>query len=282
MISDPMNRKIPTIERVDPRAVVDRRRMLVRVAAVMRGAAWPIGSACALIRLSSETTCSTGSAGLAAQALDQVAAQPAGAGARERRDDDLVDPLVVGRLHRGRERIRVDDLPVGVDPLRAELRERAPKAAGGLGARDVARLRRDDQEARRALRGPRADVVEQLLRDHGLVRDDEDVRARPWRRRPATTWRTGMSPAALRDVADDVAAHPARALLGMRRDDDLGRRRLELDERVLRRLHRARLDDEALRRNRPSCAAAPASCRAGGPPRRGACPGRRRSRGAAR
>ena len=124
----------PDDRRVDPRAVVDRRRMLVRVPAV--GVRLPgCGSACALIVPSSETTWSTGSPVSRAQALDQVAAQPARAGARERRDDDLVDALVVGRLHRRRERIGVHDLAVGVDPLRAQLRERAAQAPVGLRAR---------------------------------------------------------------------------------------------------------------------------------------------------
>ncbi len=56
-----------------------------------------------------------------------------------------------------------------------------------------------------------------------------------------------MPPADALDVLDDVAPQPAGALGAVRRDDDLVDRRLELGERVLDRLHRAGLDDEALR-----------------------------------
>ena len=135
---------------------------------------------------------------LVAQPLDQVAAQPAGALAREGRDDDLVDPLVVGRLHRGGEGIGMDDLAVGVDPLGAQLRERAPQPPGGLG---TGRRRSDCGATIRKLAGPCAararDAVEQLLRDHRLVRDDEHVRLESRRIVVAATmWRTGRPPAA--------------------------------------------------------------------------------------
>ena len=53
-------------------------------------------------------------------------------------DDHLVDPLVVDRLHRGRVRVRVRDLPVRLDPLRAQ-RRRAPRAAAAP-PRDARRL----------------------------------------------------------------------------------------------------------------------------------------------
>ena len=71
-------------------------------------------------------------------------------------------------------------------------------------------LRADDQEAGRPLRGALPDRVEQRLGEHGLVRDDEDVR-RAGRRgdvrddvldRPAT--------GSLSDLVDQVAAKPAR------------------------------------------------------------------------
>ena len=64
-----------------------------------------------------EMTCSTGSFVSLAQSLDEVAAQPAAALARERRDDDLVDALVVDDLYGRRVRIRMDDLAVRVYPL---------------------------------------------------------------------------------------------------------------------------------------------------------------------
>ena len=65
-------------------------------------------------------------AGLLAEPLDEVAAEPAGAFGLERRDDDLVDPLVMHGFHRGAERVGMRDLAVRVDPLAAQLGERAP------------------------------------------------------------------------------------------------------------------------------------------------------------
>ena len=64
-----------------------------------------------------------------AEPPDEVAPQPARPLAREGRDDHLVDPLVVDRLHRRGVRVRVRDLAVGLDALRAGA-SRAPRAAG--------------------------------------------------------------------------------------------------------------------------------------------------------
>src|SRR6185295_10708980 len=88
-------------------------------------------------------------AGLAAEAADEVAPQPAGALTGERRDDDLVDPLVGDRLGGRGEGIRVRDLAVGVDPGAAQLGERAAETLLRLGMVRLRRvaLRRDDQEA---------------------------------------------------------------------------------------------------------------------------------------
>ena len=52
-----------------------------------------------------------------AQALDEIAAQPAAPLARERRDDQLVDAFVVHGLSRCGVRVGVHDLAVGVDAL---------------------------------------------------------------------------------------------------------------------------------------------------------------------
>ena len=186
---------------------------------------------------------------LVAEPPDEVAAQPAGALAREGRDDDLVDPLVVGRLHRGGEGIGMDDLAVGVDPLGAQLRERAAQPPGSLGMGEVVGLRRHDQEARRPLRRARAHPVEQRLGDDRLVRDDEHVGLESRRVVVGDDVADRQAPGRARDLADDVAAQPARALGRVGRDDDLVRRRLELRERVLRRLQRCRVDDEPLRRH---------------------------------
>ena len=90
------------------------------------------------------------------------------------------------------------------------------------------------------------DAIEKLGRDDRLVGDHEHVA-------PALllTRDDVRDPEVARgplDVLDDVPAHPPGALGRVRRDDDLVDRRLELRERVLRRLHRPGLDDEALRR----------------------------------
>jgi hypothetical protein len=57
-----------------------------------------------------------------AEPADQIATQPAGASARERRDDDLVDALVLDRLHHGRVRVGMRDLAVHVEPFAAQRR----------------------------------------------------------------------------------------------------------------------------------------------------------------
>jgi hypothetical protein len=85
-----------------------------------------------------------GKAGFGAEPLEQVAPQPAGASLWERRDDDLVDALVVNGVQRRGERIRVDDLAMSVDPLCPQQRKRAAKAPVGLQRRDVIALRSDE------------------------------------------------------------------------------------------------------------------------------------------
>src|SRR5438445_5462962 len=92
---------------------------------------------------------------LLAEPLDEVAAQPAGALGLEGRDDDLVDALVVHRLHRGAERVGMRDLAMDVDPLVAQLADGALEAGVRLGmraGRPIA-LRRNDEEGRRARGG---------------------------------------------------------------------------------------------------------------------------------
>ena len=251
----PDEQEDPDDDRVDPRAVVDRRRMLVRVSARVRRDR--CGSACALMSAPSETTWSTGRpVSLRSRPTRSRRSQP------ERALGKVETMISSTRSSCVASIVAVNGSGWTTWPCASIPSERSSESARrrrlvGLGARYVARLRRDDQEARRALRGPRANAVEQLLRDDGLVRDDEDVAARS----VGVVGRDHVAhrdvAGGLRDVADDVAAHPAGALLGMGRDDDLGRRRLELDERILRRLHRARLDHEALGRDRRTRAAAP-------------------------
>ena len=187
---------------------------------------------------------------LLAQPLDEVAAQPAGAERLERRDDDLVDALVVHGLHRRAERIGMRDLAVRVDPLAAQLSERALQPPLGLGmlARRRVALRRDDEEARRPRRGALADLRQQRLADHGLVRDHEDVLlVRPVAARDEVLDRHGACGGA--DPVEHAAAQPARLLLGMRRDEDLVDGRLERRERVADGGRGIRLDDVAVGRD---------------------------------
>ena len=134
MISDAMKRNIPSIARRDARAVVDRRGPVVFGAP---GREVRRVRSCHFNRLA-ETTCSTGQPGVLAQPLDEVAAQPAAPLARERRDDDLVDALVVDRVQRRRERVGVHDLAVRVDALAAQLAS-ARGAAGGRRPRALPR-----------------------------------------------------------------------------------------------------------------------------------------------
>ena len=160
---------------------------------------------------------------LGPQPPHEVAAEPAGALAREGRDDDLVDPLVVRGLHGGGEGIGVRDLPVGVDALAAQLRERGtqtPLGLGVLGPRGVA-LRADDEEAHVPLPRPRADPVEQRLPEDGLVRDDEDVCPRT-RRGIHNDVLDGSTAGDAPDLVHEVLPQPPGLRLRVGRDDDLG------------------------------------------------------------
>ncbi len=91
-----------------------------------------------------------GKASLFANSLHQITAEPAGALARERRNHDLVDDLVIGCFEDRGVWIGMHDLPVCVDPIGAKDGDGATKSA--LGLRMVLRvaLRRNDQEARLA------------------------------------------------------------------------------------------------------------------------------------
>src|SRR5918996_5629561 len=116
-------------------------------------------------------------AGMGAEPTDEVAAQPPGALSGESRDDDLVRPLLAHGLHRRRERVRVRDLPVRVDPFGAEGRDRtaqAPLRLRVLAATRIA-LRAHDEEARSSFARPGADALEERLAEHRLVRNDEHV-----------------------------------------------------------------------------------------------------------
>src|SRR5437899_2971044 len=94
-----------------------------------------------------------GQTGVLAQALNEIAPQPTALLARERRDDDLVDALIVHNLPRGGVRVGMDDLAVRVDPLAAQLAQRTAQPAVGIRVLLFVVLWRDDQEARWALDG---------------------------------------------------------------------------------------------------------------------------------
>ena len=108
-------------------------------------------------------------------------------------------------------------------------------------------LRRDDQEARVAARGPLADPVEQRLAHDRLVREHEDVLGARLRRHVDHDVLDGDAARAFADAIDDVLAEPARLLLRVGREDDLVDRGLELSERVAHRRHGIGLDDEPVR-----------------------------------
>src|SRR5436190_14817713 len=118
MISDPMKRKMPTIG-----GAIRELKWIGGGCRFASPCPWscPCASAAALIARS--FGCHhviDGQSGLGPEPLEQVAAQPARARLRERRDDDLVDPLVVRRRQRRRDRIGLDNLAVRVDALDAK------------------------------------------------------------------------------------------------------------------------------------------------------------------
>ena len=184
-------------------------------------------------------------------------------------------------LHRRRVRIGVRDLAVRLDPLAAQLGERAPQPPLGVGVRRRASgrsagRRSGSSPARCAARSRIA--LEQRLAEHRLVRDARGRSARRPPRRDVGRRRARPGPAAggLPDLVEEVPPQPARLLLRVRRDDDLVRR-LELRDRVADARQPGRCRRRARARGCPPRGAARASGRAGGRPRRAACPRRRRS-----
>ena len=222
---------------------------------------------------------------LAAQPADEVAAQPARALARERGDDDLVDPLVAGTACAA----AVNGSGCAIWPCasipapRSSASARAQPALG-LGVARLARvaLRADEQEAGRRLRRALADRAQQRLADDGLVRHHEHVRLAPGlaRRGRSRRARRAATPAALRIWSTRFRRiQPERCCGCVETITSSGS---SCAMRVAQGVHRIGVDDEPVRGDarRP---AAPRACgRAGGPRRRGACPRRRRSPRAAR
>jgi hypothetical protein len=119
-------------------------------------------------------------------AVDHLAAEPAGALLGVRRDDHLVR-LRVEHRHRvpdGVLRIGVDDEAVRLDPGLVQRGQRAVEPApGGRAPRvfvdDVARMRladrRDDGDEVRTAGSPLLQRLDQALAGHRLVRDHQDV-----------------------------------------------------------------------------------------------------------
>ena len=124
-----------------------------------------------------------------------------------------------------------------------------PALGLGMGGDARVALRREDQEAGRRGLGARADLVQERGADDGLVRDHEHVGRAALAGQVDDDVLDGHVAGGAADAIDDVAPHPAGALLGMGRDDDLVRRRLELAERVADRVDRVGLDDETVGRD---------------------------------
>ena len=233
--------------RVEPRAAVRQRRAVVVVVVVdvprrARHAAPP------RLQHGVDDDVLDRDAGVRAQPPDEVAAQPAGALAGERGDDDLVDALVGDRLHRRRVRIRVRDLPVRLDPhVRSVVSAaRRRRSASGCAAASRVALRADDQEAGGALGRAAPDPVEQRRAEHGLVRDHEHVRL-PRARGDLgdDVLRTGGRRQALRISSSRLRRSQPDFCLGMGGDDQLVD--VLLREDVLDRGERAAFEHVAVR-----------------------------------
>ena len=96
------------------------------------------------------------------------------------------------------------------------------------------------EDTRRAAAGRRLDATLKVLREVGFSAQGFVVETGPVQAAKDALAQLLDPP------VDDVAAQPARRALRVGRDDDLGRRRLELSHRVADGVDRVRLDDEAL------------------------------------
>ena len=268
----------PDDRRADPRAVVDRRRMLVRVAVPMCRAR-PARRARSR-RSPSETTWSMGSpVSVRRRSIRSRRSQP------ERACGNVETMISSTRSSWVASIVAVygsgwTTCPCASIPSSAAARARAGDA-GRIGALGGAV---DCGATIRKLAGPCAPPSRMRSRSSfemtvsfATTRTFFSCSASS----PAITCCDGTAPAALRDVLDDVAAHPAGTLLGVGRDDDLVRRGSSCVSASF-----AACTGSCRRRTpAPDARAAKerrVSSRAGGRPRRGACRRRRRSRGAAR
>ena len=218
-----MKRNIPSVARVEPRAAVRRRRpvVLVRGGLGVRAHAGPLRPVRPGRRRHDVLD---GDARVLAQPLDDVAPQPARALAGERRDDHLVDALVLDDLHRGGVRVGVRDLAVRLDALVAERGERGPEPPLGLGVLGLTSGRSAGRRSgSSAGPSPRAAgcgrAAARRARSRSRPRGRSPGRcAQRRRRRRARRPVAGEPPELVEDV---LLAQPARLLLGVRRDDQL-------------------------------------------------------------
>ena len=152
-------------------------------------------------------TCLTGSpAPLSIRPTTSRRSQPEVASGK-RRDDDLVDLLVVDGVERGGDGVGVADVPGRLDPLPLELGERlvepaAARPAGRPGATSV----KSAGPALRAL----ADRLEERPADDRLVGDHEHVDALARRGQVDLDVRHGDVLGRLLRPVDQPAAQPAR------------------------------------------------------------------------
>ena len=224
---------------VDPRALVrDRRAVVVRVC-VRAHASTSAGST---------TTCSTGTFASLCSRPTRSRLQPRGAALlREGGDEDRVDALVLNGVHRGRERIRVRDLPVRLDPLRTQPGQRLPqpplrfrmlapgrgRSAGRRSGSWRCSLPRAFSRMRSSSGSPSTVSFASTSTFSAPVRSATSE----------TTCSTGRLAGDLADLVEQVAPAPARLRLRVGRDDQLVR--LLDRDRVLHRGQRIVVDDVA-------------------------------------
>ena len=192
---------MPSVRRIEPRALVRGRRTVVPVVVHGLGVSAHCAAPVSRDPRSSATTCSTGHPRVLPKPLDDVAPEPAGALAGEGRDDHLVDALVLDHLHRGRVRVGVRDLPVRLDALRAERRERGaePRSASGCSPASGSLCGETIEERRGASAARCADAGRAAARRApSRWRSRARSPAPSARRRPRRRARTGRSPASRR------------------------------------------------------------------------------------
>src|SRR4029078_9575459 len=131
--------------------------------------------------------------------------------------DDLVRPLVLDVFHGRDERVRMRDLPVDLETLGAEDRERGAHPALRLGMLAVGRvaLRADDEECRGPFGSTGTNPVEERLSQHPLARRDEDGCSPPAPPTPAWWGPARPSPPAL-PLTSETMCSPGRSPAALR------------------------------------------------------------------